>query len=125
MDRGFSGSGFPAACAIAASLIASWPIQAMAQQIEVAALTECLVANTTDEHIAAMKRLMIAALNDDLEALKSQATNYGMVIITMAMTKCGVSETQLTAPALSEAVGRYGEKLGEKIMTDAFAKIGQ
>jgi hypothetical protein len=124
MGKAFSGSAFVAACMIAAPFFVAAPVPAMAQ-VDEAALTECLLANTTDEHIQAMKRLMIAALNDETEMLKNEATSYGMVIVTMAMTKCGITEAQLQDPAVNAAVGVYGQKLGEKIMTDAFAKIGQ
>jgi hypothetical protein len=126
MGKVFSGSAFLAVCGIAAAFLAvSAPLPAMAQAVDQQALTECLIANTTDEHLAAMKRLMIAALNDDTEALKNEVGSYGMIIVTMAMTKCGVTEAQLQDPAVNAAVGAYGQRLGEKIMTDAFAKIGQ
>jgi hypothetical protein len=125
MGKAFSSSAFLAACAVAAPIFFSAPVPATAQAVDEAALTECLLANTTDEHIQAMKRLMIAALNDETETLKNEATSYGMVIITMAMTQCGITEAQLQDAAVNAAVGVYGQKLGEKIMTDAFAKIGQ
>lgn len=99
------------------------PTPSFAQQVDAAALTECLIANTTDEHIASMKRLMIAALQDEIETLKAEATNYGNIIVGMAIAKCKVVASQLTDPAVNEAVGVYGQRLGEKIMTDAFAKI--
>jgi hypothetical protein len=123
MGKALSGSAFMAACGLAASFVLSAPMPAMAQQVDAAALTECLVANTTDEHIAAMKRLMIAALQDDIETLKAEATNYGNIIVGLAISNCNITASQLTDPAVNEAVGAYGQRLGEKIMTDAFAKI--
>jgi hypothetical protein len=123
MGRAATGSAFLAACGLAASLLVSTPMPAMAQQVDAAALTECLITNTTDDHIAAMKKLMIAALSDDIEGLKAEATNYGNIIVQMAIANCNIAASQLSDPAVSEAVGKYGEKLGEKIMTDAFAKI--
>jgi hypothetical protein len=123
MGRAVAGSAFAAACGLAASLFVSTPMPAVAQQVDAAALTECLVANTTDDHITAMKKLMIAALSDDIETLKAEATNYGNIIVQMAIASCNIAASQLSDPAVSEAVGKYGEKLGEKIMTDAFAKI--
>ena len=123
MGRVRSGGAFVAACALAATFFVSAPMPAMAQAVDAAALTECLIANTTDDHITAMKKLMIAALSDDIEGLKAQATNYGNIIVQLAIANCNIQASQLTDPAVSEAVGKYGEKLGEKIMTDAFAKI--
>ena len=123
MGRAASVSAFVAACGLAATFFVSAPMPAMAQAVDAAALTECLIANTTDDHITAMKKLMIAALSDDIEGLKAQATNYGNIIVQLAIANCNIAASQLTDPAVSEAVGKYGEKLGEKIMTDAFAKI--
>lgn len=121
MGKVVSGSAFLVACALAAPVFVSTP--SLAQQVDAAALTECLIANTTDEHIASMKRLMIAALQDQIETLKAEATNYGNIIVGMAIAKCNVVASQLTDPAVNQAVGIYGQRLGEKIMTDAFAKI--
>ena len=123
MMKAVPGSALIAACGLAASLFI--PAPAAAQAIDKAALTECLVANTTDEHVAAMKRLMMAALQDDVATMKTEVTNYGNIIVQMAIASCKVQASQLQVPAVTEAVGAYGEKLGEKIMTDAFAKIGQ
>jgi len=123
MGRARSVSAFVAACGLAATFFVSAPMPAIAQAVDAAALTECLIANTTDDHITAMKKLMIAALSDDIEGLKAQATNYGNIIVQLAIANCNIAASQLTDPAVSEAVGKYGERLGEKIMTDAFAKI--
>lgn len=117
------GSAFMVACGVVAPLFLSVP--AAAQEIDQNALTDCLVANTTDEHLAAMKRLMIAALQDDSAAMKTEVTNYGNIIVQMAITSCKVEASQLQDPAVAEAIGAYGERIGEKMMTDAFAKIGQ
>jgi hypothetical protein len=70
-----------------------------------------------------MKKLMIAALNDDIPALKAEATSYGGVIVQMAIASCNITVAQLSDPAVNDAVGKYGETIGAKIMTDAFAKV--
>jgi hypothetical protein len=112
--------------AFGAVSFAVWsPVPAIAQQIDGSALTKCLTAHAGDEHLAAMKRMIVAAIEENSEALETASANYGMAIIATAVTKCGVSETQLFDPAFKNAVGRYGQKLGEKIIADAFAKIGQ
>ena len=101
------------------------PVPVIAQQIDGVALTKCLTANAAGEHLAAMKRMIVAAINDDSEALETASTTYGIAIINTAVTNCGIREMQLLDPAFKDAVGRYGQKLGEKAITDAFAKIGQ
>ena len=122
MRKAFRGSALLIACGVAAPLFVAAPAMA---DIDKAALTQCLVDNTTDDHIAAMKRLMIAALQDDIETMKTEVQNYGNIIVQMAISKCNIQASELQDPAVSEAVGAYGQKLGEKIMTEAFAKIGQ
>ena len=88
-------------------------------------MTKCLEVNAAGELRAAMKRMIVAAINDDSEALKAASATYGIAIINTAASKCGIREMQLFDPAFKDAVGRYGQKLGEKVITDAFAKIGQ
>jgi len=123
MMKGKLGSAFVAACAVAALILV--PVPALAQTVDKTALTECLVTNTTDSPVAAMKRLIIAAVRDDVDAMKIAATNYDTIIGVMVIMGCGIPGSQLTDPAVKEVVGAYGQKLGEKIMIDAFAKIGQ
>ena len=122
MRKAFSGSAFLMACGLAAPFFIAAPAIA---EVDKAALTQCLIDNTTDDHIAAMKRLMIAALQDDIETMKTEVTNYGNIIVQLAITNCNIQASDLQDPAVTEAVGAYGQKLGEKIMTEAFAKIGQ
>jgi hypothetical protein len=112
-----------AACGLAAASVLVWPMPSMAQQVDSAALTECLIAKTAQSHIDAMKRLMISALQDDTEKLKSEAASYGSMIVQLAIDNCNITASQLTDPAVDDAVARYGEKIGEKIMTDAFTRI--
>jgi hypothetical protein len=121
MGKALSGNASAVVCALAAPVFFSAP--SFAQQVDAEALTECLISKTTDEHIVAMKRLMIAALQDNPQALKTEATNYGSFIVEMAMTSCGITQAQLTDPAVGEAIGAYGQKLGGQIITDAFARI--
>jgi len=122
MQKAVSGKALAAVCGLAASIYLGGPGFAE-DPVDAAKLTECLIANTTDDHLTAMKKLMIAALNDDIPGLKAEATNYGNIIVQMAIASCKITVAQLSDPAVNEAVGKYGETLGAKIMTDAFAKI--
>jgi hypothetical protein len=123
MGKAVHGSAFLAVCGLAAGCLVVWPAHSVAQQVDPAALTECLIANTTEDHINAMKRLMIAALEDNIGTLKSEAANYGNIIVQLATANCHIAAAQLTDPAVNDAVSKYGERIGEEIMTDAFAKL--
>jgi hypothetical protein len=113
------------AAAFAVTFSVCSPIPAIAQQVDEAALTNCLIANAADEHMAAMKRMIVAAINNNSKALKTASTTYGMAVVNTAITRCGITEMQLFEPTFKDAVGRYGQALGEKIITEAFSKIGQ
>jgi hypothetical protein len=123
MGRAVHGNAVLAVCGFAATSFFAWPMPSVAQQVDPAALTECLIANTTQDHINAMKRLMTSALQDDAEKLKSEAGSYGSIIVQLAIDNCNITASQLTDRAVDDAVVKYGQKIGEKIMTDAFAKI--
>jgi hypothetical protein len=120
-----SGSSFVADTSVAVGVVLLSSVSAIAQQIDEAALTKCLILNSAEEHRTALKRMIVAAINDDPEALKTASHRYGMAVLYTAMAKCGVREAQLLEPAFKGAVGTYGQKLGEQIVSDAFAKIGQ
>ena len=122
MRKVVSGKALALVCGLAASICLGGPGFAE-DPVDAAALSQCLIANTTDDHITAMKKLMIAALTDDIAGMKAEATNYGTIIVQMMISSCKITEAQLLDPAVNEAVGKYGETLGAKIMTDAFAKI--
>ena len=123
MGKSVYGSAVMAACGLAAASALVWPMPSAAQQVDSAALTECLVAKTAQNHIDAMKRLMISALQDDSEKLRAEAASYGSIIVQLAIDNCNIPASQLTDPAVDDAIARYGEKIGEKIMTDAFTRI--
>src|SRR4030095_15026204 len=102
MRKAFSGIELMMACGLAASFFFAAPAMA---DIDKAALTQCLVDNTTDDHIAAMKRLMIAALQDDIQTMRTEVTNYGNIIVQMAISNCNIQASDLQDPAVTEAVG--------------------
>ena len=120
-----SASLFVADTFFAVGIVLLSSASAIPQQIDEGALTKCLILNSAEEHRTALKRMIVAAINDDPEALRTASDRYGMAVIYTAMTKCGVRDAQLLEPAFKGAVGTYGQKLGQEIVSDAFAKIGQ
>src|SRR4030095_9248879 len=74
------------------------PVPVIAQQIDGVALTKCLTANAAGEHLPARKGMIVAAINDDSEALETASTTYGIAIINTAVTNCGIREMQLLDP---------------------------
>ena len=70
-----------------------------------------------------MKRLLVAAINEDLPSVKGLAVMFTGSALNLATTHCGVSFEKLSDPAVVAGIRKYGEKFGEKIALDAFAKL--
>jgi hypothetical protein len=88
------------------------------------ALGACMIANSTPEHERLMKVMMIDALNEDTDGLNKSVLAVTAAIVAMGQQSCGLKLTDLQKPAFEEAMGLYGEHLGEKIMTRAMDKLG-
>lgn len=111
--------------AIVFATAAAWFLSApaLAATVDAATLTRCLLDHTTDDEMAAMKRLMIAALKEDVDRLKAETSSYGAIVVQLAGASCSVEAAQFTDPAVDEAVGSYLDQLSDRIIDDAFAKM--
>jgi hypothetical protein len=93
------------------------------QPIDVDKVAYCMMAHSGPPDEAIIKKLMIAALQDDVPGMQSNVAELASAMLKLAMVSCGVGMDQLDDKEF-EAVGqKYGEMMGEKIMTEAFAKI--
>jgi hypothetical protein len=88
------------------------------------ALGDCLIANSTAGHERMMKAMMIDALNENTEALNNSVLAVTMAVMATGQQACGLKMTDLQKPMFAEGMGVYGEYLGQKIMTNAMAKLG-
>src|SRR5579871_6090545 len=85
---------------------------------------QCLIAHSTPETEAVIKKMLIAALEDDTDALNSTALQLGVQILSNAQANCGLKLSDVNDPSFQKAAGKYGEFLGQKIVGAAFAKLG-
>ena len=91
--------------------------------IDVEAVTQCLFERTTEDQIASMKKLVIAALEENIPVMQEHLIGFGTSIVSLAMTACGVGLSQLNDPTFAEVSEKYGALLGDKVIGDAFAKL--
>jgi hypothetical protein len=111
---------------VAGLILAMSSVAGSAQQIDnskVETLARCLIDNSTDLETSTVRKMMVAALQDDLTTLRTSIVDLGSQMGKIAMNSCGVGLSQLGDPIFQEAGKRYGEILGERIMTEAFAKL--
>jgi hypothetical protein len=87
-------------------------------------LGDCLIANSTSEHERLMRVMLIDALKEDTDALNKSLMTLSMAVLATATQSCSLKVSDLQKPQFEEGMGVYGEFLGEKIMTDAMAKLG-
>jgi hypothetical protein len=91
--------------------------------LDVGTLTECLIAGSTQAETDTLKRLMVAALTEDLPAFEHETNNMALALVSIATNRCGIRLAELEKPRFREAAVKYGERLGQKIMAEAFAKV--
>ena len=104
--------------------LAGLPTAGLAQQaLDPEKLAYCMVAHSGDAEIAAMKHLLIAALQDDEAGLRAGVAELGGVMLRLAMSDCSVNLSQLEDPAFGVAAEKYGELLGARVMEAAFSKL--
>ncbi|MBN9067573.1 MAG: hypothetical protein J0H60_14290 [Rhizobiales bacterium] len=94
-----------------------------AEPIDADKLAQCFMTNSGGNETAAMKKFIVAGLNDDTTMLKSLITEFANILVNLALKKCGMSASQLADPNFQVASQKYGVLMGTKIMQDAFAKI--
>jgi len=88
------------------------------------ALAQCLIDNTVEADKENMREFMIAALEQQNEAANQAMMSFGMNITKKATTACGWSMQELQTPQFEQAVGTYGEFMGEQIMMEAMGNMG-
>lgn len=98
---------------------------AHAQTLTSQSLAECMIANTGDTDEAILKKLIIRAMQDaPTDELKGITIEMGMSMVSLATVDCGLNMSELDGPVFVGAAEIYGQRMGEKLMTEAMAKIG-
>ncbi len=98
-------------------------VPASAQAINTQQVAQCLFDKSTPEDKDTMRKLVVAALTDDLGSIKGLLFMFISSVSRVATNDCGVTVEQLGQPDMQQALSQYGSLLGQKIMMDAMAKI--
>jgi hypothetical protein len=88
------------------------------------ALAQCLIQNTVETDKQGMRDFMIAALQQQKEAANQAMMAFGMNIAMKSTTTCGWTMQDLQTPQFEQAMGIYGEYMGEQIMMEAMGNMG-
>lgn len=100
------------------------PVATAAAAPSGAEVGQCMIENSSTEAENALREMMIAALEDRLVEAQEGVMEMGMAIVSIAMNSCGIQIADLQTPLFEEASSIYGQWVGEKIVSEAFAKIG-
>lgn len=106
-------------------LSASTLAHSSAEELTAESLAGCMMDNSGVEESEALKNLLIDALSDaPREKLQTGTIAVGMQMLTLATVECGMGMEELSSPLFEESARIYGQQLGEKLVTNAMAKIG-
>ncbi len=106
-----------------AAAVAVSPLAALAQVNT--ELTNCMLQQTTAADEQLLKDFMILALQEaPPDQLSAKFTEFSLMMVDLASSRCGIPLSQLENPANIAGVERYGQILGERLFAQALSRIG-
>jgi hypothetical protein len=87
------------------------------------AIVACMLEKSGAQDKAVMRETIIAALQENEEAMRANLIRLSAVLIDLAVTKCRMSYTLMNEKDFGEIGAIYGEKLGNDLISAAFAKL--
>ncbi|RYG96578.1 MAG: hypothetical protein EON57_14895 [Alphaproteobacteria bacterium] len=107
---------------LGAALFPAWG-NAQEQLTDKNAIVACMLEKSTDRDKGVMRDFIIAALQEDAAAMKTNLDLLGNVLLDLAVSKCSMSMTLMNETDFGQVGEMYGEKLGEALIAAAFAKM--
>lgn len=108
---------------VSIALFSSSSFKAEAQPFIPDDLALCMAAHSGHAEAELMKKLFIAALQDDVDGMRTGVADLGAAMVKLATRKCDVKLADLQAAEFEAAGSKYGEILGERIIQEAFSKL--
>lgn len=96
---------------------------ACSEPLDTEALATCMFDNASQADKDVIRKLVVAALTDDLGSIKGLMLVVASGITRIAMDPCKLTVEQLGQPEMITAVKLYSEKVGQQMMDEAFAKL--
>jgi len=81
--------------------------------------------HASEDDFDVLKKLIVAGIEEDLSSLQGLATLFAGSAARLATVDCGYPLTGLGSQDFKAVANLFGQKVGEKVMRDAFAKLGQ
>ncbi|OOG72086.1 hypothetical protein B0E45_10175 [Sinorhizobium sp. A49] len=97
--------------------------RATSSPFEQARVVQCMLDHTSADDETVFKNLIVAALNDESDSVKSHIVQVSSIMMNLALTKCEVGMSMLADPQFQAAAKIYGQHLGEKLLKKAFDKL--
>jgi hypothetical protein len=96
---------------------------AYSEPLDTEVVATCMFDNATQADKDVIKKLVVAALTDDVGSIKGLQLLVASGITRIAMDPCKVTVEQLGQPEMMAAVKIYSENVGKQMMEEAFAKL--
>ena len=121
----FRAFPLPVGLSLALAGLALLPAGGNAQEslIDKNAIVTCMLEKSSVQDKAVMRETIIAALQENEEAMRTNLIRLSAVLIDLAVTKCRMSYTLMNEKDFGEIGAIYGEKLGNDLISSAFAKL--
>lgn len=84
-------------------------------------LASCIIDHSTEDDIAAMKTVMLYALQDEQDKATAALLKVAFSATSIATGDCGLALAELDSPVFGDAMEIYGEHMGEVIMGRALS----
>ena len=88
-------------------------------------LAACMIEHSTETDVAAMKSVMLHALQDHEEEATASLLKFAFSATSIATSDCGMSLSDLDTPLFEDAMQIYGEHFGTVIMERALSFLGE
>lgn len=86
---------------------------------------DCMFEHATDADFDVLKKMMVAGIEEDTSSLKGLAMILAGSVARLASVDCDYPVTQLGTQEFKTISNLYGQRIGEKVMQDAFSKVNQ
>lgn len=107
----------------AAAFCPAGPAAAQEEAFDTGRLAACMVENAQETDRQIMRDLIIAALQDDVPAMRTGVISLGAAMVQLATASCGMGFSELQRIDFEKVGQAFGEILATQMMEEAFSKL--
>lgn len=86
---------------------------------------DCMFEHATNEDLDVLKNMIVAGIEEDSSSLKGLAMIVVGSVARLATVDCDYPVTELGTQEFKTISNLYGQRVGEKVMQDAFSRLNQ